>query len=133
MATINRTTQIFRDFDLAFSSHPNTEDLAVKRDAEAVKQSLRNLILTQYYERPFHSEIGSPIRSLLFEFASPLTVNAMRRAIIDVISNFEPRVALDDVQIFFRDENNECTISIQFRVVGLQSTQQLDILIERTR
>jgi phage baseplate assembly protein W len=133
MATINRTTQIFRDFDLAFSSHPNTEDLAVKRDAEAVKQSLRNLILTQYYERPFHSEIGSPIRSLLFEFASPLTVNAMRRAIIDVISNFEPRVAVDDVQIFFRDANNECTISIQFRVVGLQSTQQLDILIERTR
>jgi phage baseplate assembly protein W len=133
MATINRTTQIFRDFDLAFSSHPNTEDLAVKRDAEAVKQSLRNLILTQYYERPFHSEIGSPVRALLFEFASPLTVNAMKRAIIDVIGNFEPRVAIDDVQIFFREENNECTISIQFRVVGLQSTQQLDILIERTR
>ena len=133
MATINRTTQIFRDFDLAFSSHPNTEDLAVKRDAEAVKQSLRNLILTQYYERPFHSEIGSPIRSLLFELATPLTVNAMKRAIIDVVGNFEPRVSLDSVDIFFRDENNECTISITFRVVGIQSTQQLDILIERTR
>jgi phage baseplate assembly protein W len=133
MATINRTTQIFRDFDLAFSSHPNTQDLAVKRDTDAVKQSLKNLILTQYYERPFHSEIGSPIRSLLFEFASPLTVNAMKRAIIDVVGNYEPRVALDDVQIFFRDQNNECTISIQFRVVGIQSTQQLDILIERTR
>lgn len=133
MATINRTTQIFRDFDLAFASHPNTKDLSIKKNQDAVKQALKNLIQTQFYERPFHSEIGSPVRALLFELASPLTVNAIRRGIIDVISNFEPRVRLEDVQVFMREENNECEISIIYTVVGLQTLEQLDITLERTR
>jgi len=133
MATINRTTQIFRDFDLAFAAHPNTKDLAVKRNQDAVKQSLKNLIQTQYFERPFHSEIGSPVRALLFELATPLTTNAIRRGIIDVISNFEPRVRLEDVQVLMRDETNECDISITYSVVGLQTLEQLDITLERTR
>lgn len=133
MATINRRTQIFRDFDLAFTAHPNTKDLAVKRDENAVKQSLKNLIQTQYFERPFHSEIGSPVRALLFELATPLTTNAIRRGIIDVISNYEPRVRLEDVQVLMRDENNECDISITYTVVGLQTLEQLDLTLERTR
>ncbi len=133
MATINRTTQIFRDFDLAFASHPNTKDLAIKRNQDAVKQSLKNLIQTQYFERPFHSEIGSPVRALLFELATPLTTNAIRRGIIDVISNFEPRVRLEDVQVLMKDETNSCDISISYSVVGLQTLEQLDITLERTR
>lgn len=133
MATINRTTQIFRDFDLAFASHPNTKDLTIKKNEDAVKQSLRNLIQTQYYERPFHSEIGSPVRSLLFELATPLVTNAIRRGIIDVIINFEPRVQLQDVQVLMKDETNECDISIVYSVVGLQTLEQLDLTLERTR
>lgn len=133
MATINRTTQIFRDFDLAFASHPNTKDLAIKRNQDAVKQSLKNLIQTQYFERPFHSEIGSPVRALLFELATPLTTNAIRRGIIDVISNFEPRVRLEDVQVLMKDETNSCDISISYSIVGLQTLEQLDITLERTR
>ena len=133
MATINRTTQIFRDFDLAFAAHPNTKGLAIKKNEDAVKQSLRNLINTQYYERPFHSEIGSPVRSLLFELATPLVTNAIRRGIIDVISNFEPRVQLQDVQVLMKDETNECDISISYTVVGLQTLEQLDLTLERTR
>lgn len=133
MATITKRTQIFKDFDLAFSAHPNTKDLAKKRDEDAVKQALKNLILTNYYERPFHSEIGSPVRALLFELATPLTAHAMRRGIIDVIQNFEPRVRVEQVDVNLNDDVNSCDISIQYTIIGLQTVSKLDITLERTR
>lgn len=133
MATIIKTTQIFKDFDLAFSAHPNTKDLTKKRDEDAVKQALKNLILTNYYERPFHSEIGSPVRALLFELATPLTSHMMKRGIIDVIENFEPRVKVTDVTVAMRDETNACEVSITFEIIGLQTVSQLNLTLERTR
>jgi phage baseplate assembly protein W len=133
MATITRTTQIFKDFDLAFSAHPNTKDLAKKRNEDAIKQSIRNLILTNYYERPFHSEIGSPVRALLFELSTPLTAHTMRRGILDVIQNFEPRVSVENIDVNLNDDNNSCEISIEYTVVGLQTYSKIDIILERTR
>lgn len=133
MATITRTTQIFKDFDLAFSAHPNTKDITKKRDEDAVKQALKNLILTNYYERPFHSEIGSPVRALLFELATPLTSHMMKRGIMDTIENFEPRVKVLDVQVGMKDQTNSCDISITFEIKGLQTVSQLNLTLERTR
>jgi phage baseplate assembly protein W len=133
MATINRTTQLFRDFDLAFTSHPNTKDVSMKRNQDAVKQALKNLILTEFYERPFHSEIGSPVRALLFELATPLTANSIQRAVIDVITNFEPRVQLLDVIVILKDETNECDISILYNIIGFQTVEELNFILERTR
>lgn len=133
MATINRTTQLFRDFDLAFASHPNTKDVSMKRNQDAVKQALKNLILTEFYERPFHSEIGSPVRALLFELATPLTANSIQRAVIDVITNFEPRVQLLDVIVILKDETNECDISILYNIIGFQTVEELNFILERTR
>jgi phage baseplate assembly protein W len=133
MATTTRINQIFKDFDLAFASHPNTKDLVKKRDSDAIKQALKNLILTQYYERPFHSEIGSPVRALLFELATPLTAHAMQRGIEDVIRNFEPRVLLDNVNVIMRQDNNSCDVTITYTVVGLQTTEYLQLTLERTR
>jgi phage baseplate assembly protein W len=133
MATITKTTQIFKDFDLAFSAHPNTKDLVKKRDDDAVRQSIKNLILTNYYERPFHSEIGSPVRSLLFELATPLTAHTMRRGIQDVIENFEPRVRIENIDVNLNDDNNSCDISIEYTVIGLQTISRIDITLERTR
>lgn len=133
MATITRITQIFKDFDLAFSAHPNTKDITKKRDEDAVKQALKNLILTNYYERPFHSEIGSPVRALLFELATPLTAHMMRRGIIDVIENFEPRVRVLDVNVNMKDQTNACEVSITFEIIGIQTISQLNLTLERTR
>lgn len=126
-------TQIFTDFDLAFSSHPNTKDLAKVKDDYAVKAAIRNLILTKYYERPFHSEIGSPVTALLFEPTTPLTIHTLRAGIIDVITNFEPRVRVDSVDILMDDDTNSCNITINFTIIGVQTLQQLDITLERTR
>ena len=78
MAT--RNTRQYSDFNLLFSSHPVTGDVARKNDEEAVKQSLRNLISTRHYERPFHPEIGCQIHGLLFENFNPVTAQVMRKA-----------------------------------------------------
>ena len=85
-----RNTRIYSDLDFNFTAHPVSKDVTRKYDENAVKTALKNLILTRNYERPFHSEIGSPIRALLFEPASPMLNVTLKRAIIDVINNFEP-------------------------------------------
>jgi phage baseplate assembly protein W len=133
MATIKRTNHFFRDFDLAFSAHPNTKDLAVKKNGEAIKQSLRNLLLTQYFERPFHSEIGSPIKGLLFELSTPILRQTLQRGIIDTIQNFEPRVNLEDVNVIVSDDNNEVNVTVIYTIVGINVLDQLDLTLERTR
>jgi phage baseplate assembly protein W len=133
MVTITRTTQLFKDLDLAFSAHPNTKDLAKKTNVEAIKQSLKNLLLTQYFERPFHSEIGSPVRVLLFELVTPLVQQSMQRAIVDVIQNFEPRVTVEDVYVFVQDDTNSVIISVTFVVVGFDTLEELELTLERTR
>ena len=87
-----RNTRIFSDLDLNFTKHPVTGDITRRYDENAIKQSVKNLLLTRNFERPFHSEIGSPVRALLFELPGPMFSMMLQRAIIDVINNFEPRV-----------------------------------------
>ena len=77
MAT--RNTRQYSDFNLLFSSHPVTGDVTRKNDEEAVKASLRNLISTRHYERPFHPEIGCQIHGLLFENFNPVTAQVMKK------------------------------------------------------
>ena len=76
-----------------------TGDIAFLTDIEAVKRSVRNLINTNFYERPFHPEIGSNVRSVLFEPVSPPVANVLERHVKDVIDNFEPRAELLDVDV----------------------------------
>ena len=90
----SRSSRIYSDLDLNFAVTPGKKDVNKKKDIEAVKQSVRNLILTNHYERPFHPEIGSSVRSLLFENINPITTNILKRAIGEVITNFEPRARL---------------------------------------
>jgi phage baseplate assembly protein W len=128
-----RNTRIFSDIDLNFTAHPVTKDITRRFDENAVKSSLKNLILTSNYERPFHSEIGSPVRSLMFEPFSPMFVAAMRKAIIDMVDNFEPRVVVTDVLINYLPENNAIEVTIQFKIVNTEKPLTLGIVLERTR
>jgi len=128
-----RNTRTFKDIDLNFTAHPVTGDVARKYDEAAIKQSVRNLILTQNYERPFHSEIGSQVRSLLFEPAGPMTSAILKRSIEDTIINFEPRVKLISVQITDNIENNTYNISIVFRIVNTETPIAIDLFLKRTR
>ncbi len=128
-----RNARIFSDLDLNFTAHPVTKDIVRKYDDNAIKQSLKNLILTSNYERPFHSEIGSQVRSLLFEPASPMLAVSMRKAIFDLVNNFEPRVELIDVVVDFNPDGNTFYVTITFKIVNTERPLTLDLVLERTR
>ena len=128
-----RNTRIFSDLDLNFTAHPVTKDISRRYDENAVKTSLKNLILTRNFERPFHSEIGSPINALLFEPPSPMLNITLQRAIVDVVNNFEPRVDLLDVSVISSPDENSLYVTITFRIVNTQQPLTLDLTLERTR
>lgn len=128
-----RNTRVFSDLDLNFTKHPVTGDISRRYDENAVKSSLKNLILTSNYERPFHSELGSQVRALLFEPATPMTRALLERSIEDLISNYEPRVELIDVQANVSDDNNAVYVRVEFKIVNTERPLTLDIALERTR
>ncbi|NDB61708.1 hypothetical protein EB001_25195 [bacterium] len=128
-----RNTRTFSDLDLNFTAHPVTKDIVRKYDEEAIKASVKNLILTQNFERPFHSEIGSQIRGLLFEPATPMLNIMLKRAISDTIINFEPRVKLDEVLVTVSPDNNEVYVSIYFTIINTVRPLQVDLILTRTR
>lgn len=128
-----RNTRLFSDLDLNFRPHPVTGDVVIKKDEEAIKQALKNLIQIRNYEKPFHSEIGSPIRQALFEPLTPMTTLIVRRTIIDLVSNFEQRVKLINVEVIASPENNSLYVNIVFRIVNTERPLQLEFMLERTR
>ena len=131
MAT--RNTRSFSDIDLSFIPHPVSGDIVKKYDEKAIIQSIKNLILTQNYERPFHSEIGSQIKGLLFELTTSLTASIVKRQIIDLIVNFEPRAEVLDVTVMLASDNNGLYVTIVFAVINTTSPVTIDLFLERTR
>jgi hypothetical protein len=128
-----RNTRIFTDLDLNFLAHPVTKDVTVKTDEQAIKASIRNLILTSNYEKPFHPEIGSPIKSLLFEPATPLLPIILKKAISQTITNFEPRVNLTNVTANLSADNNDVYVTIEFTIVNTSTILSVDLILTRTR
>ena len=128
-----RNTRIFSDLDLNFTKHPVTKDITRRYDDNAIKQSVKNLLLTRNFERPFHSEIGSPIRQLLFDNPGPMFNVMLKRAVIDVINNFEPRVNIIDVRVDDYSDANEVYVTLEFTIVNTERPLTLDLALERTR
>jgi len=130
---ITRNTRQYSDLNLLFSSHPITGDVTKKTDEEAVKASLRNLISTKHYERPFHPEIGCQIYSLLFENFTPVTKQVMMKTIFDTIQKFEPRVTVLDVKLRERADQNDLSVDIIFRINNSERPITLTTFITRVR
>lgn len=128
-----RNTRTFSDLDLNFTAHPVTKDIVRRYDENAIKSALKNLIMTSNYERPFHSEIGSPIRKLMFENPSPMLSQTLRQAIWDLVNNFEPRVNLIDINVNFTPDNNSVSVTIVFKIVNTTTPLTVDLILERTR
>ena len=127
------STRQFADLDLNFTPHPVTGDVGFKKDENAIKQAVKNLVLTQNFERPFHSEIGSSLRSLLFEPATPMTKEILRKTISDTITNFEPRVDLIDVVIRYTLDDTAVDVRIIFKVRNTFTPIDVNLTLERTR
>jgi|TARA_R100000005_G_C4912727_1_gene149651 phage baseplate assembly protein W len=130
----SRSTRLYKDIALSFERNAATKDVIVKKDVDAVKQSVRNLILTNHYERPFQPEIGSGISNLLFEPLDPITANSITRVIGEVITNFEPRAQLISVDAQPDYNSNSYEVTINFRVINVPGELvSLTTMLERSR
>lgn len=129
---ISRTPD-YADLDLDFQINPITKDINRKIGPDAVKRSIRNLIFTNYYERPFKSYIGSDVPRLLFDNVDPLTGMYLEDAIKLLINNFEPRVRLNKVDATADIDNHGFNITISFTVINREQPAQISIFLEKIR
>tara|TARA_B100000524_G_scaffold300012_1_gene174655 strand:+ start:48 stop:497 length:450 start_codon:yes stop_codon:yes gene_type:complete len=125
---VSRNVRQYRDLDLFFSRKQGSDDVNKVTDIEAVKRSVRNLVLTNFYEKPFHPEIGSGVRDMLFENMSPLTAVVLAKKVEDVIENFEPRARLIGVRALPNLDRNEYEVTIEFFVVNTP-TELVDMTV----
>ena len=132
MAIINRKPD-YSDLNLDFMAHPTTGDVMRLTGEEAIKRSVRNLVLTNFYDRPFRSYIGSNASKLLFENANALTANFLKDAIREVVGNYEPRVSVRDVTVYVDNDNNGYVATIVFSVVNRIDPLTTVIFLERIR
>ena len=129
-----RSSRIYRDLNLNFSANPVTGDVTTVTDVNAVKRSVRNLLLTNHHERPFHPEIGSNIQALLFENFGPITGNQLSRTIEEMIANFEPRARVETVECYPVPDTNTYDVRIYFYVENLPAElQEFQTLLEAVR
>ena len=127
---ISRQTD-YSDLDLDFMAHPTTGDIVKKKGTEAIKRSLRNLILTNFYDRPFNHSIGSNAQRLLFENANQLTANFLSDAIREVIRKFEPRIILLGLDTIFDYDNNGYNVTITYSIINRPEPLITTIFLER--
>ena len=131
---ISRNVRQYKDLDLFFDKKNVSKDITKITDIAAVKRSIRNLVLTNHYEKPFHPEIGSGVRDMLFEPMSALTAHVLTRKIEDVIENFEPRAKIIGVSAQPNLDRNEYRVTINFFVLNAPTELvDLTLFLERLR
>lgn len=127
------STVTYTDFDIAFGSHPVTNDLNKKTGINSVVQSVMDLVQTNHFERAFHPEIGGNIRKLLFELVDPITANLISEEIKDVLANYEPRVSNVQVYVTADDEQDGYKVVIVFNIVGIPTSITVSTFLTRLR
>lgn len=132
-AIITSRDVLYSDFDLSFLKHPNTKDVTILKDIDAVKQSVKNLVLTAQGERPFQPLLGSNIRSLLFEPVDDFTAFDIKEEVQTTLQNFEPRVKILNIDVVSEPDNNRFRLSIEFQMVTNLETGTASFYLERIR
>ena len=125
--------KIYSDLDLTFRRLPVTNDVALSYDDQAVIRSVRNLLLTGFYERPFQPNLGSNLNKLLFEPADQLTSNLIESEVRNVISNFEPRVTINSINVTITPDENSFNLSMTFFVGNNTRATTVTLILQRSR
>jgi hypothetical protein len=135
MATVNTisSSKTFKDLDLNFAIHPIRKDINIFSNEYAVINSVKNLILTNHYERPFRPELGSNLRRLLFENVDSLLAAQIEREIEETINNFEPRVRISKVEAFPIPDDNKYQVRMEFFIVDKTDSVTINFFLERIR
>ena len=134
----SRTTFLYKDFSLFFTPNPVTADVTTLTDVQDIKRAVRNLVMTNKWDRPFHPEIASGVRESLFENFTPVTIANIRTRIQSVLTQFEPRVTVTAIVVNdpgnFHADNNTLNLQIYFTLNNAPNTeQQVGVMLERVR
>jgi hypothetical protein len=134
MATTNiDSVRNFRDLDLNFAIHPITKDVNIYKAEYAVINSVKNLILTNHFEKPFQPEVGSNLRRLLFENIDSIIAAQIEREIEETIVNFEPRVSISSVTAVHAPDENGYKVRLEFFVINNPNPITINFFLERIR
>jgi len=131
---ITRNVRQYSDLDLFFSRKSSDSDISKVTDIQAVKRSIRNLVLLNPYEKPFHPEIAGGVREMLFELMTPITAQIIAKQVENVINNFEPRARLVGVRVQPDLDRNLYELTIEFYVVNAPTELvDMSVMLERLR
>ena len=131
---VTRISRSFKDISLSFDPHPVTKDLPILKNQNAIIRSIRNLVETIPNERFFNPNLGSNVRSSLFDFVDFATASVIREQITNTISNYEPRVDNVDIEVNPSPDTNEFEVTVIFNIIGQEvPTQQFSFILEATR
>ena len=130
---ITQKARKYSDLDLNFTMHPIKKDINRHVDEMAVINALKNLILTNHYERPFQPDLGSNVRKLLFENLDIVTSAALENEISQVIKNYEPRVEILELYVTPNYDNNAFGVEMTFNIINRTDPVTISFLLERLR
>lgn len=130
---ITKTNKRYKDLDLSLTIHPVRKDVNKLSDERAIIQSIKTLLLTKHYERPFNPDLGSNINKLLFEPLDPITAVSLKREIEQTVKNYEPRVSLQSVIVKPDFDNNAFSVSIIFIMKSLSQPITIQFFLARDR
>jgi|TARA_B110000908_G_scaffold13378_1_gene15441 phage baseplate assembly protein W len=132
-ARITSRVKGWRDLDLSLTLHPIRKDIMPLKDDNAVKNAVKNLLVSNFYERPFSRDIGANLRALLFEPADAITKIALKNNIRRVINKYEPRVVLRSIEIKYADDSNAYNITVVFKIKEFDTNESVEIVLRRLR
>ena len=123
----------YRDLPIAFNVHPGTKDIKPISDIQAVKQAVKNLILTNIGERPFNPKIGSNVSKQLFEPAGPFTAQSIKMEILECLKRNEPRINGVGVRVFDNSDRNAYDVLLTYNIVSLRTQVETQFFLQRLR
>lgn len=135
VALVTNRKRVYSDIDLTFARNTaNDDDIFKKKDAAAVKQAVKNLILTNEAEKPFRPRFGANLAGMLFELVNDEDVEEdIRERIYDVIEQYEPRATVEDLEVFLNEDQNRLNVKLKFRILNIDVIDTLEITVTRFR
>lgn len=126
-------TKIYSDIDFTFTKRPVVNDVALSYDSQAVIRSIRNLLLTKHYERPFNPDLGSNLDALLFENFSPLTNSSIETEILNMVNSYERRARMQYVKVNANQDKNAYDVTLSFFIENATLPTTVTLFLERNR
>tara|TARA_B100002019_G_scaffold288867_1_gene303320 strand:- start:2577 stop:2996 length:420 start_codon:yes stop_codon:yes gene_type:complete len=126
-----KRSRAFTDILMSFKRNPFTDDTSTVKNDNAIKQAIKNLILTTPGEKPFQPTVGSKVMDMLFEPLDPFTADAVKDEIINTVNQYEPRVELTKVDVTAIPEGNKLNITLEYRIVGLPIVETIEFVLQR--